>query len=107
MERSEYNMYRYHKTLHSSLKPHPLMSTFFAIMLISILSACDLGIGGSSSTSTSQNSNCSSSNTLVRGRIFDRNGVLLAYSKLSSSGQGYQRYYSEPSLAGLIGYYIG
>src|SRR5579859_4081823 len=45
----------------------------------------------------------------LRGRIFDRNGVLLAYSKPSSNGCGYQRYYNlndYPSLAGIIGYYI-
>ena len=42
----------------------------------------------------------------VRGRIFDRNGVLLAESKPSNSGCGYLRHYNEPSLAGLIGYYI-
>ncbi len=41
-----------------------------------------------------------------RGRIFDRNGVLLAYSTPSSNGCGYVRHYTDPSLAGLIGYYI-
>jgi peptidoglycan glycosyltransferase len=41
-----------------------------------------------------------------RGRIFDRNGKLLAYSTLSSNGCGYVRHYTDPSLAGLIGYYI-
>ncbi len=43
-----------------------------------------------------------------RGRIFDRNGVLLAYSKPSNNSLlcGYQRVYTDPSLAGLIGYYI-
>lgn len=41
----------------------------------------------------------------IRGRIFDRNGVLLASSKPGGIC-GYQRHYTEPSLAGLIGYYI-
>src|SRR5438067_8555213 len=44
-----------------------------------------------------------------RGRIFDRNGVLLAESKLSNNGCGYERHYylnGYPSLAGLVGYYI-
>jgi len=41
-----------------------------------------------------------------RGRIFDRNGVLLAESKPSKSC-GYVRHYTDPSLAGLIGYYAG
>lgn len=45
----------------------------------------------------------------IRGRIFDRNGVLLADSKPSATSCGYQRHYylnNYPSLAGLIGYYI-
>ncbi|MFL5587031.1 MAG: peptidoglycan D,D-transpeptidase FtsI family protein [Ktedonobacteraceae bacterium] len=45
----------------------------------------------------------------VRGRIFDRNGVLLADSRPSSTICGYQRHYylkDYPSLAGLLGYYI-
>jgi penicillin-binding protein A len=47
----------------------------------------------------------------VRGRIFDRNGVLLADSELTTNSGvcGYQRHYflnGEPSLANLIGYYI-
>src|SRR6266516_2405070 len=44
-----------------------------------------------------------------RGRILDRNGVVLAESKLTNNGCGYQRFYylnNYPSLAGLIGYYI-
>ncbi len=49
----------------------------------------------------------------IRGRILDRNGVVLAYSKkvdpnAPNAGTvcGYQRVYTEKSLAGLIGYYI-
>ena len=52
---------------------------------------------------------CLSDNAPIRGRIFDRNGVLLAESKPSNAICGYQRYYylnNYPSLAGLIGYYI-
>lgn len=43
-----------------------------------------------------------------RGRILDRNGVVLAYSIPSTNPAlcGYQRVYTDPSLAGLIGYYI-
>src|SRR5712692_4459925 len=55
---------------------------------------------------------CLSDNAPIRGRILDRNGVVLAYSKkvdpnAPNAGEvcGYQRYYTEPSLAGLIGYY--
>ncbi len=50
---------------------------------------------------------CLANSAPIRGRIFDRNGVLLADSKPSTSGCGYVRHYYEPSLAGLIGYYAG
>src|SRR6266567_9607355 len=45
----------------------------------------------------------------IRGKIFDRNGVLLAETVASPSGTGcgYVRRYTDPSLAGLIGYYAG
>jgi peptidoglycan glycosyltransferase len=53
---------------------------------------------------------CMSDNAPVRGRIFDRHGVLLAYSKPSNNPTlcGYQRVYTKAaqSLEGLIGYYI-
>src|SRR5438067_3923504 len=53
---------------------------------------------------------CLTDNAPVRGRIFDRNGVLLAESKPSETAIcGYQRHYylkNYPSLAGLLGYYI-
>jgi len=49
----------------------------------------------------------------IRGRILDRNGVVLAYSRKVDPNApnagivcGYQRVYTDPSLAGLIGYYI-
>ncbi len=45
------------------------------------------------------------SNAPVRGKIFDRNGVLLADSQPAPNG-GYVRHYYDPSLAGLIGYYV-
>ncbi len=49
---------------------------------------------------------CLTSNAPIRGRIYDRNGVLLAYSTPSTTGCGYTRHYTDPSLAGLIGYYV-
>jgi peptidoglycan glycosyltransferase len=56
---------------------------------------------------------CRNDNAPIRGRILDRNGVVLAESKPidphnphRGSLCGYQRYYYEPSLSGLIGYYI-
>ena len=45
------------------------------------------------------------SNAPVRGKIFDRNGVLLADSQRAANG-GFVRHYYDPSLAGLIGYYV-
>jgi penicillin-binding protein A len=53
---------------------------------------------------------CSNDNAPIRGHIFDRNGVLLAYSKPSNNPTlcGYQRVYTKDaqSLEGVIGYYI-
>ena len=49
---------------------------------------------------------CLTSNAPIRGKIYDRNGVLLAYSTPSTTGCGYVRHYIDPSLAGLIGYYV-
>ncbi len=53
---------------------------------------------------------CSSDNAPKRGRILDRNGVLLAYSIPSKNPTlcGYQRVYTKDaqSLEGVIGYYI-
>ncbi|MBV9691566.1 MAG: penicillin-binding protein 2 [Ktedonobacteraceae bacterium] len=49
---------------------------------------------------------CLTGNAPIRGRIFDRNGVLLADNIPTQGGCGYLRRYYEPSLAGLIGYYI-
>lgn len=49
---------------------------------------------------------CLTSNAPVRGRIFDRNGVLLADNIQGQGSCGYLRRYYDPSLAGLIGYYI-
>ena len=46
------------------------------------------------------------SNAAVRGKIFDRNGVLLADSRLDPVTGSYVRHYYDPSLAGLIGYYV-
>jgi penicillin-binding protein A len=53
---------------------------------------------------------CSTDNAPIRGRIFDRNGVLLAKSIPSKNPTlcGYQRVYTKAaqSLEGVIGYYI-
>ena len=50
---------------------------------------------------------CLASNTALRGRIFDRNGLLLAESLPDPDVcGGYIRHYTEPSLANLLGYYV-
>jgi cell division protein FtsI/penicillin-binding protein 2 len=50
---------------------------------------------------------CLAQNTPMRGKIFDRNGVLLAYSEPDNNVcGGYIRKYTDPGLAGLIGYYV-
>ncbi len=50
---------------------------------------------------------CQPENAPIRGRIYDRNGVLLAESVPDKNATcGYTRHYTEPSLAGLIGYYV-
>ena len=54
---------------------------------------------------------CTSESVPIRGKIFDRNGVLLAYSVPSDIPGlcGYKRVYTQAAqgLEGLIGYYIG
>nr|BBH85392.1 peptidoglycan glycosyltransferase [Thermosporothrix sp. COM3] len=51
---------------------------------------------------------CLETNVPLRGRIFDRNGVLLADMQPDARAcGGVIRHYYEPSLAGLIGYYAG
>ena len=68
-----------------------------------------------SNTQLSLGRHCLADSTPKRGRIFDRNGVLLAYSEpipanTNNPNAGnlcvYQRVYKYPSLAPLIGYYI-
>ncbi|TMC18784.1 MAG: penicillin-binding protein 2 [Chloroflexi bacterium] len=49
---------------------------------------------------------CLYSNAPQRGRIRDRNGVVLAES-ITKASCGNIRHYTDPSLAGLIGYYAG
>ena len=49
---------------------------------------------------------CMPDSAPVRGNIYDRNGVLLAETVPAKIGCGYTRRYTDPSLAGLIGYYV-
>ncbi|HET8911458.1 MAG TPA: penicillin-binding protein 2 [Ktedonobacteraceae bacterium] len=55
---------------------------------------------------------CQSDAAPKRGRILDRNGVVLAYSKPATGLKrgslcGYQRFYTDPQLASVLGVYIG
>ena len=50
---------------------------------------------------------CLLTNAPKRGRILDRNGVVLADNITLPGACGYVRRYTEPSLAGLLGYYAG
>jgi Cell division protein FtsI/penicillin-binding protein 2 len=52
---------------------------------------------------------CLVQNTPQRGKILDRNGIVLAESIPDPTGKscgGYVRHYTDPGLAGLIGYYV-
>ncbi len=50
---------------------------------------------------------CLLDNAPVRGRILDRHGKVLAETTKVPGACGYLRHYTDPSLAGLIGYYAG
>ena len=65
-------------------------------------------VAASTLTANPHNSRqCLAENTPKRGNIYDRNGVLLAYSVPDKNVcGGYIRKYTDPSLAGLIGYYV-
>lgn len=57
-------------------------------------------------TSTYNPSLCDIGNQPVRGNIYDRNGVLLAYSQADPKAPcNYRRYYCFPSLSPIIGYF--
>ncbi len=58
------------------------------------------------STSTYNPRRCDVGNQPVRGSIYDRNGVLLAYSEYDPNVPcNYRRYYCFPSLSPIIGYF--
>jgi penicillin-binding protein A len=49
---------------------------------------------------------CLLDNAPIRGRILDRHGKVLAETTKAPGACGYLRHYTDPSLAGLIGYYV-
>jgi peptidoglycan glycosyltransferase len=85
--------------------------TNFFVMLFLILSGglvyWQVGVAQAVTSNVHNSRFCFSDNVPIRGRIYDRNGVLLAESKPDPKGVcGYVREYSNPSLAGVIGYYV-
>src|SRR5438045_8818833 len=82
----------------------------FFITLSAVLVYWQVVVAQQITSNIHNNRHCLSDSAPVRGRIFDRNGVLLAESKLSSNAAcGYQRHYylnNYPSLARPIDYYI-
>jgi peptidoglycan glycosyltransferase len=81
----------------------------FFIVLSAVLVYWQVVVGQQVAANQHNIRHCLHDSALVRGRIFDRNGVLLAESKPTGTTCDYQRYYylkNYPSLAGLIGYYI-
>src|SRR5579884_1641597 len=65
-----------------------------------------VGVAQAVTSNIHNNRACMKGNEPVRGRIFDRNGVLLAYSTPSPTGCGIVMHYTDPSLGSLIGYYV-
>ncbi|MGB8345641.1 MAG: penicillin-binding transpeptidase domain-containing protein [Ktedonobacteraceae bacterium] len=84
--------------------------TYVFIVLFVLLSGglvyWQVGVSAQVTSNIHNSRHCLPDSAPMRGRIFDRNGVLLAESVPSTTGCGYIRKYFEPSLAGLIGYYV-
>ena len=92
--------------LSASIRKLTLLFTAFFIALSSGLVYWQVVVAQQVTDNIHNGRHCLSESAPLRGKIFDRNGVLLAYSTLSTTGCGYVRHYTDPSLAGLIGYYI-
>ena len=93
----------------NNIRKLALLFIVFFIALSAVLVYWQVVVAQQVATNIHNSRHCLSDSAPVRGRIFDRNGVLLAESKPSNAICGYQRYYylkNYPSLAGLIGYYI-
>ncbi len=93
----------------NNIRKLTLLFIVFFIALSAVLVYWQVVVAQQVAANIHNSRHCLSDSAPVRGRIFDRNGVLLAESKPSNAICGYQRYYylnNYPSLAGLIGYYI-
>lgn len=66
-----------------------------------------VGVASQVTANPHNSRSCTPDSAPARGNIYDRNGILLAKSMPFSSALGcsYMRVYTDPSLAGLIGYY--
>ena len=93
-------------SLSASIRKLTLLFTAFFIALSGGLVYWQVVVAQQVTDNIHNGRHCLSDSAPQRGKIYDRNGVLLAYSTLSAHGCGYVRHYTDPSLAGLIGYYI-
>ena len=94
-------------SLSASIRKLTLLFTAFFIALSGGLVYWQVVVAQQVTDNIHNGRHCLSDSAPQRGKIFDRNGVLLAYSTLATNGGcGYVRHYTDPSLAGLIGYYI-
>jgi peptidoglycan glycosyltransferase len=85
-----------------------LTSVFLALFMLLSVGAVYWQVFQSQAlaTSTYNPSLCDIGNQPVRGSIYDRNGILLAYSQADPKAPcNYRRYYCFPSLSPIIGYF--
>ncbi len=93
-------------TVHKSI--YRIINVFLALFLLLSVGAVYRQVFQSHdlATSTYNPSLCDIGNQPVRGSIYDRNGLLLAYSQADTKAPcNYRRYYCFPSLSPVIGYF--
>lgn len=85
--------------------------TFLFVALFVAVSAglvyWQVGVAQQVTANPHNSRSCFRDNIPMRGRILDRNSKVLAETLPVSYGCGYIRRYTDPSLAGLLGYYAG
>jgi peptidoglycan glycosyltransferase len=86
------------------------LAQFFIVLFLALSSGLvywQVVVAQQVTSNPHNNRRCLFENAPVRGTIYDRNGVKLAWSTPDTNARcGYVRHYAEPSLAGLIGYYV-
>ncbi len=92
-----------------SFNIHKLMRLFVVLFvgLSAALVYWQVGVAAQVTRSQYNLRQCLPENAPQRGRILDRNGVVLAESTNTFVGCMYSRHYTDPGLAPLIGYYGG